>query len=283
MLACAVTGHNCDGKAHDSSGAHGRGPFRRCRQHVGCDVTILEVPAEYMRLLYPSWSLPHALPHPSFLSTFPADSEWGARTASAMTNVEIDYANHLLTELSKDGVPGDIIEFGVYQGFWLTALADQRERIGANRHVWGLDSFQGLPATTERDLSCWQEGMYAADFESVSRTLRTSERGWITLKKGWFSETLQQPDVMSIKQIAFARIDCDLYAPTVECLEFLTTRLVPGAVLVFDDWTFDPEKGETRAALEWLAGNPGISLEFLHTNALHHLYFRVKSVPTPSR
>jgi len=66
--------------------------------------------------------------------------------------------------------------------------------------------------------------------------------------------------VQAVREIALARIDCDLYAPAVECLDYLAGRLSDQSVLVFDDWTFDLAKGETRAFAEWLPPGAAIPL-----------------------
>ena len=60
----------------------------------------------------------------------------------------------------------------------------------------------------------------------------------IELVEGWFSETL--PAVRDrISQVAFARVDCDLYSSTVDVFDFLSDRLVNGAIVYFDDWTHE--------------------------------------------
>ena len=63
----------------------------------------------------------------------------------------------------------------------------------------------------------------------------------------YFAESLKGADAARLKNVCFARIDCDIYEPALECLHYLTTRLSDGAILVFDDWSFNPEVGETRA------------------------------------
>jgi hypothetical protein len=80
--------------------------------------------------------------------------------------------------------------------------------------------------------------------------------------------------VEDIKQVAYARIDCDLYQPTVECLDFLRDRFVDRAILVFDDWTQNLNFGETRAFFEWFPKS-GLKFEFLALNGRIHLYLRV--------
>lgn len=53
--------------------------------------------------------------------------------------------------------------------------------------------------------------------------------------KGWFQHTL--PEVSNnIQKIAILRLDGDLYESTKVCLEFLFKKLIPGGVLIVDDY-----------------------------------------------
>ena len=111
-------------------------------------------------------------------------------------------------------------------------------------------------------------------YEKVCNLLKTHERPNISLIKGWFSESFKRPEIQGIDKICYARIDSDLYQPAVECLDFLRDRLVDGAILVFDDWSWGLEKGESKALSEWLPTS-GLELEFLAYNGIVHLYLRV--------
>jgi hypothetical protein len=82
----------------------------------------------------------------------------------------------------------------------------------------------------------------------------------LTVTGGLFDVSLPRADR---HRIAVAWVDCDLYESTVPVLDFLTTQLQDGAVLVFDDWFCfhgRPDRGEQRACREWLDANPEISL-----------------------
>jgi hypothetical protein len=74
----------------------------------------------------------------------------------------------------------------------------------------------------------------------------------VELVEGWYSKTLPTMGDR-IKEVAFARIDCDMYSSTVDVLNFLSGRLCDGAILYFDDWTHDASTGETKAFFEFAA------------------------------
>ncbi len=50
---------------------------------------------------------------------------------------------------------------------------------------------------------------------------------------GWFSETLPQAP---IEQLALLRVDCDLYQSTLDVLDNLYAKVVPGGVVIVDDY-----------------------------------------------
>lgn len=215
-----------------------------------------------------------ASPKLPLASSFDWDSKYGLPIRKAMDEVEAEYAEDLLKDIKNNKIEGDIVEFGVFKGAWIEKLWNSCERIGLNKKIIGFDSFEGLPEPGEDDYLGWEKGQFAVSYNKVCDLLKVRERQNIQLVKGWFSDSFKLSEIQAIEKICYARIDSDLYQPAVECLEFLKTRLVDGAILVFDDWSWGLEKGETKALLEWLPDS-GLQLEFLAYNGIVHLYFRV--------
>ena len=54
-------------------------------------------------------------------------------------------------------------------------------------------------------------------------------------------------------RISLLHVDCDLYKPTKVALECLWPRIVPGGVVVFDDYGVRPWEGESTATDEYFA------------------------------
>lgn len=219
-------------------------------------------------------------PHRAPACSWTAEDKWGLMVHEKMQEVDYAYAEHLLEEQQKNGITGDIVEFGIFEGRWIEQFYQITQKLGMSRTIYGFDSFEGLPdVSTKDDLGCWVEGDYKSDFDSVSASLKTSERPNIHLVKGWFSQSLPRPEIQAIQKIAYARIDCDLYGPSVECLDWLRSRLVDGALLVFDDWTYRPHKGETKAFFEWQRSvKTSLKFEFLAYNNLGQFYIKVHHI-----
>lgn len=210
-------------------------------------------------------------------STFAPGTPWCDKVAYGMQDGEFLFAEHLMEQLDTQGVVGDVVEFGCYGGTWMETLARIIEKRGNGRNLWGFDSFEGLPVPdAERDGGIWEAGQYAMSLEQVAINLRAADRPFMRLVKGWFCDSLKAAPAIEIRQIAYARIDSDLYASAVDCLAFLTDRLADGAILVFDDWQFTVNHGEVLAFREWIAAHPVFDFEFLGMNMWAHLYLRVR-------
>ncbi len=166
---------------------------------------------------------------------------------------------------ANNKIDGDYAEFGVFRGHTTIEAWKAAQRHGsAQMEFWLFDSFEGLPEVAGED----KDGPFATgefcfsqrDYENVLR------RAGVDMKRahimpGYFDRTLHTIKIE--RKFSVVWIDCDLYESTVPVLEWLTDKLVDGAVVCFDDWfTFSgrPDKGEQRAASEWLEQNPNISL-----------------------
>ena len=57
----------------------------------------------------------------------------------------------LAQRIEEEQVPGDVIECGVCNGGTAALLARSATRSRLHRTVWLLDSFEGMPPTTEHD------------------------------------------------------------------------------------------------------------------------------------
>lgn len=134
------------------------------------------------------------------------------------------------------------VECGVYMGHSLIACAQIAKMYGLPIHLYGLDTFTGLPALSEVDkLYASKNVLKKSDFLFADTSInqvknRINEQKlskYITLIPGLFSDTLRQlPD----EKYFFVNIDCDLYEPHLECLEFFYPRMESGGIIFFDDY-----------------------------------------------
>lgn len=128
---------------------------------------------------------------------------------------------------ARKHLPGDIAEFGVYNGGSTVALAE------FGRRVWAFDTFEGLP---EVDYTCIdgvdnKPKKFTPDYDLETLWKMCPS---IVPVKGRFVDTF--PTVPEDVKFMLVYVDCDYYQSHVQVLEWLPTRLVPGAAIVLDDY-----------------------------------------------
>ena len=180
-------------------------------------------------------------------------------------------------------VPGDYLEFGVFQGrsFILShrmsvtipslynailplQQPDWQSRSFKGMRFFAFDSFEGMPAGDhDRTLPEHREGMLKCSVEEFKRALKRSKipEGDIEIVKGYFNTSLtdQLKRDRKLRAAALIYIDCDTYESTVTTLNFCTDLIGSSAMIAFDDWYIyggSDASGEPRAFAEWRRANP---------------------------
>jgi O-methyltransferase len=182
-------------------------------------------------------------------------------------------------------IDGDVVECGVASGCSLAILANIVRSNDVDRHVWGFDTWRGLPSPSKEDLDSAEgiaaEGVFGyASIEMVIATLKyygfddPEIAGRVTLVKGLFSETLTE---YSGTSIALLHIDADLYNSYIDCLEKLWPKISIGGIAAFDEYHVPEEfPGAKKAVDEFLSQLPSGSAE-LHRDTLYGRYYAVKT------
>lgn len=159
---------------------------------------------------------------------------------------------HCSPDLAENGL---ILEFGVYHGKTIRMIASEFP----NDPVHGFDTFSGIPA----DWHSTRKGSY-----STQSALPPAPDN-VQYHVGLFSETL--PDFLERhpeQPVRFMNVDCDLYSSTKDIFDAVHGRIVPGTVIVFDEYVMNPHwrEDEYRAFQEavkeygWKYEYLGISL-----------------------
>jgi O-methyltransferase len=141
-----------------------------------------------------------------------------------------------------DGVPGDLVETGVWRGGTAIYLRGILAALGdAERRVWACDSFEGLPeADAERypvdvPMRFHEHDQLKVGLEEVQANFARygllDDR--VVFTKGWFRDTLP---TLPVEQIAVLRLDGDLYESTIDALVHLEPKVAPGGFVIVDDY-----------------------------------------------
>ena len=172
--------------------------------------------------------------------------------------------------LDRDGIPGALVECGVWRGgaTGMMALAHLHAGGGATRALHLFDSFAGLPepvAALDGAGAVAYAGQRAEGrLQPIGQCVGSlAENEDLLLRRigypatqvhfhaGWFEETVPR-DAAAVGPVALLRLDGDWYASTRTCLAHLYAQVVPGGVVVIDDYGHWP--GCRRAVDEFTAG-----------------------------
>jgi O-methyltransferase len=164
------------------------------------------------------------------------------------------------------GVAGDVVECGVWRGGSMQAVAwTLLEENAADRDLYLFDTFEGMPPPGENDKRI-RDGSTA---EELLQQHRRSHPVWAyaglddvregmnetgyPVERTHFVQGLVEDTIPSgaPERIAVLRLDTDWYASTRHELEHLYPRLVPGGVLILDD--YGHWDGARKATEEYLA------------------------------
>ena len=168
--------------------------------------------------------------------------DWPARAHTMIGLKRLDNLQFCVQDVLARGVPGDLIETGVWRGGAVILMRGVLKAFGVmDRTVWAADSFEGLPPpNAERyprdaglDFSRFQE--LAVSLAEVQENFRRydllDER--VRFLKGWFKDTLPGAP---IQRLAVLRVDGDLYESTMDALTHLYPKLSPGGYCIVDDY-----------------------------------------------
>lgn len=169
-----------------------------------------------------------------------------------------DLLSHALKQIDN---PGLNLEFGVFRGDSIRFLASE-----SKEHFWGFDSFEGLP-------EYWVSGHSEGVFDQKGEIPKAPEN--VSFVKGWFDKTLEPFLAKTKGHVSFLHMDADLYSSTIYVLEELKDRIMPGTIIVFDEYNFflDPTFAEEKAFKEFTQ-NHGIKFEFI-SQCIHSVGIRI--------
>lgn len=174
-------------------------------------------------------------------------------------------------------LPGNVVELGVYKAASFIRFCAFREMLESpySRRIIGFDAFGKFPvpaganAADSNFIAYFEkEGGKGLSKESISRLLERKNFSGFELIEGDIAETVPQyleahPEL----RVALLHIDVDVYAPSKLALEAFYDRIVPGGLIVLDDYAI--VAGETTAVDEFFQGKDFVlqKLPFSHRPA----------------
>lgn len=168
--------------------------------------------------------------------------------------------------IHRAGIPGSIVECGVWQGGSMMLAAAMLAMLGDyDRTLLLCDTFEGHPKPDEaldtnifgeNGAKEWKPGWGAVDLDTVQtnmRRVRGADRFKTLFVVGKVEDTLP-PIVSENWRAAIVRLDTDWYRSTQVELEVLWPKLSPGGILIIDD--YGCQNGVRKAVDEYFADKP---------------------------
>lgn len=131
---------------------------------------------------------------------------------------------------------GDVAECGAYEAETAAGMGLLINRRGLLKTVHAFDTFSGFPdviTSEEYAASSWPDlksGQYLAHPANLARNLATAAN--VVVHIGLFDETF--PGFSA--PLCFIHSDSDLYASTLETIALADRLLVPGGIILLDDY-----------------------------------------------
>ena len=181
--------------------------------------------------------------------------------------------HRLAEEVDRAGVPGALVDCGVWNGgstILLSAAAPRRE-------VWAFDSFAGLPEP--RELDGRESQSLGGELVGSEQKLREGVERFahperLHVRAGWFEETLEEA-AGEIGAVAVLHCDGDWYDSVLLTLEVMYPLVSTGGFVVIDDYGTFPGAGRATDEYRLRAGEAAPLRRIDHTGR----YWRKGTTP----
>jgi Macrocin-O-methyltransferase (TylF) len=177
--------------------------------------------------------------------------DWPLSGLSMIGLDRLDDVQECVESVVANGVPGDVIEAGVWRGGASMLARATLDSLGDDRRVWLADSFEGLPPPDldsfpqDRDLDLSRFDFLSASVDEVMGYFaRFGLDHGVRIVEGLFDRSL--PPLRG-RRWSVVRLDGDTYESTWIALDSLYPGLSAGGFLIADDYLL---LRECRAAVD---------------------------------
>lgn len=205
---------------------------------------------------------------------------------SMLPIARIDNLRTCVEDVIARGVPGDLIETGVWRGgATIFMRAVLRAHGVTDRTVWVADSFEGLPEPDPDKFSIEAKthkgavmrksyNHFAVGIDEVRRNFKAFDLldEQVRFLKGWFKDTLPGAPIGAL---AVMRLDGDYFESTMDALTNLYDKLSVGGYAIIDDygedsWTY------CRRAVDEFRQRRGIEEPMIRVDSKCYYWQRIR-------
>lgn len=151
-------------------------------------------------------------------------------------------------------LPGNFAEFGTWRGGCAYMILG-RTKVAAGHRFFLFDTFTGIPAdrltTRER-----RQGFVGAHEDTSVEYVEALLAPWRPRYELCPGDIFQTLDTVDVGRLSFAHIDLNAAAPSGRALDFAYERMLPGGIIVFDDYGDWPYKDQREVIDEFFRERP---------------------------
>ncbi len=176
--------------------------------------------------------------------------EAGKATTPAYRNYDFRWRQRVVLWAAEHAsrLEGDFVECGVFRGYLTRMILEYIPFTTLGKVFWLLDTYEGLvpkllsPGEKFNNDNYFAR-QYTSSYDAVCQTF-LPYKNHVRIIKGVIPDTLSE---VTSKKIAYLSIDMNCAAPEIAATEYFWTKLVPGGVVVLDDYGFERHKEQKEA------------------------------------
>lgn len=148
---------------------------------------------------------------------------------------------------------GDYIEVGVWRGGTGCLLGLQLKEQKSSSRIFLCDTYEGMP-TTDGSKDNFYVGGELGDtsYNHVRALAKSLDLENVVLCKGMFPQ--ESAHLVTSSKFKLVHIDVDIYSSAKDSVEWIIEKLVPGGIIIFDDYGYSATEGVTKFVNEYFKG-----------------------------
>jgi len=150
----------------------------------------------------------------------------------------------LVEAVNKLDKTASLIEIGVWRGGTSGIIATKLSMLGSRSAFYVADTFTGVAKASDKD-KFYNGGEHADTNQEIVETLLKGIYDKYKILKGIFPEDTAHL-IPAGEKFGLCHIDVDVYESSKDIVGWIWDKLIPGGVIVFDDYGFHSCNGVTR-------------------------------------
>jgi O-methyltransferase len=186
---------------------------------------------------------------------------------TVLNNYDIFWRIHVLcwaaTHAKK--LEGDFVDCGVNTGIFSRAVINYIDFQSTSKQYFLLDTFSGLDErySSEKELNQHLNVKYKTHENTLYEQVQSTFKNFnVTLIKGAVPDTLP---LVTSEKICYLSVDMNCVQPEIDALNFFWDKLVPGGLIILDDYGYGNDTLDQREAHKNFAKSKGVEILSLPT------------------